>query len=161
MSDKRSLVELIADGMFARAAETLVGECAPELPMLVYNERLPDSQFERLRDWSERLLSAEPWVAFDLEDLPGLFHALNIAMLSCYAYAPHEDRVNPPRPGRVHLRFTDTGGALLVERARSAAGVISVAIHGEDGAAILQTADAELHALIDAISAAIARAGWR
>lgn len=99
MSEKRSLVELIAGGLFARAAETLVGECAPELPMLVYNSRLPDPQFQTIRDWSERLLSAEPWAAFDLEDLPGLFHALNIAMLSCYAYAPHEDRADPPRPG--------------------------------------------------------------
>lgn len=99
MSDKRSLIELIADGMFARAAETLVGGCAAELPMLVYNERLPDQQFQTIRDWSEQLLSAEPWAAFDLEDLPGFFHALNVAMLSCYAYAPHEDRINPPRPG--------------------------------------------------------------
>lgn len=41
MSDNRSLVELIADGMCARAAEVLL-DCAPELPMLVYNERLPD-----------------------------------------------------------------------------------------------------------------------
>lgn len=160
MSDKRSLVELIADDMFARAAETLVGECAPELPMLVYNERLPDPQFQTIRDWSERLLSTEPWTAFDLEDLPGLFHALNVAMLSCYAYAPHEDRADPPRPGRVHLRFTDTGGALLVERARSAAGVIAVAIHGAEGEEVLCAADGELHALVDAISAAIARAGW-
>ena len=157
MSDERSLIELIADGLFARAAETLLGECAAELPMLVYNERLPDPHFQTLRDWSEQLLSTEPWAAFDLEDLPALFHALNIAMLSCYTYAPQEDRANPPRPGRVHLRFTDTGGALLVERARSAAGVISVAIHGENGVAVLQAADAELHALIDAISAAIAR----
>lgn len=158
MTGKRSLVELIADGLFARAAETLVGECAAELPMLVYNERLPDPQFQTIRDWSERLLSPEPWVAFDIEGLPALFHALNIALLSCYAYAPQEDRANPPRPGRVHLRFTDTGGALLVERARAAAGIISVAIHGPEGEAILHTADGELHALIDAISAAVARA---
>lgn len=158
MSDKRSLVELIPDGMFARAVETLVGECAPELPMLVYNERLPDAQFQTIRDWSEQLLSTEPWAAFDLEDLPALFHALNIALLSCYAYGPQEDRANPPRPGRVHLRFTDTGGALLVGRARAAAGVIAVAIHGAEGETILYAADAELHALIDAISAAVARA---
>jgi hypothetical protein len=158
MSDKRSLVELIADGMFGRAAETLVGECAAELPMLVYNERLPDPQFQTIRDWSERLLSAEPWAAFDIEDLPALFHALNIALLSCYAYAAQEDRANPPRPGRVHLRYTDTGGALLVERARAAAGVIAVAIHGPEGEVIVRAADGELHALIDAISAAVARA---
>ncbi|MFO1143070.1 MAG: hypothetical protein U1E59_11860 [Amaricoccus sp.] len=158
MNDKRSLVELIADGMFARAAATLVGECAAELPMLVYNERLPDTQFQTIRDWSEQLLSTEPWAGFDLEGLPGLFHALNIALLSCYAYAPQEDRANPPRPGRVHLRFTDTGGALLVERARAAAGVIAVAIHGPEGETVLYAADAELHALIDAISAAVARA---
>lgn len=161
MSDKRSPVELIARGLFARAAERLVGECAPELPMLVYNERLPDPQFQTIRDWSERLLSTEPWAAFDLEDLPGVFHALNIAMLSCYAYAAHEDRATPPRPGRVHLRFTDTGGAHLVERTRAAASVITVAIHGAGGEEIVGTAEAELHALIDAISAAIARAGWR
>lgn len=158
MSDKRSLVELIAGGMFARAAETLVGECAPELPMLVYNERLPDPQFRTLRDWSEKLLSAEPWASFDIEGLPALFHALNIALLSCYAYAPQEDRANPPRPGRVHLRFTDTGGALLVERSRAAAGIIAVAIHGAEGETALYAADAELHALIDAISAAVTRA---
>lgn len=144
--------------MFARAAETLVGECAAELPMLVYNERLPDPQFQTIRDWSEQLLSAEPWAGFDLENLPALFHALNIALLSCYTYAPQEDRANPPRPGRVHLRFTDTGGALLVERARAAAGIITIAIHGAEGEAILYAADAELHALVDAISAAIARA---
>jgi hypothetical protein len=157
MSDKRSLVELIADGMFTRATETLVGECAPELPMLVYNERLPDRQFQVIRDWSERLLSAEPWEAFDIEGLPPVFHALNIALLSCYAYAAQEDRANLPRPGRVHLRFTDTGGALLVEHARAAAGIIAVAIHGPEGETVLYTADAELHALIDAISVAVAR----
>jgi hypothetical protein len=158
MSDKRSLVELIADGMFTRATETLVCECAPELLMLVYNERLPDPQFQTIQDWSDRLVSDEPWAAFDLDGLPPVFHALNIALLSCYAYAPQEDRANPPRPGRVHLRFTDTGGALLVERARAAAGIIAVAIHGPEGEEILGSADAELHALIDAISAAIARA---
>jgi hypothetical protein len=158
MTDKRSLVELIADGMFTRAAETLVGECAAELPMLVYNERLPDPQFQTIRDWSEQLLSAEPWAGFNLESLPALFHALNIALLSCYAYGPQEDRANPPRSGRVHLHFTDTGGALLVERARAAAGIIAVAIHGPEGEAVLRAADTELHALVDAISAAIARA---
>ena len=129
--------------------------------MLVYNERLPDPQFETIRDWSERLLSDEPWSAFDLEDLPAVLHALNIAKLACYAYTPHEDRADPPRPGRVHLRFTDTGGALLVELTRAAAGVITVAIHGAEGEQALRAADAELHMLIDAISAAIARAGWR
>jgi hypothetical protein len=158
MSDKRSLAQLIADGLFARATDTLVGECAPELPMLVYNERLPDPQFQTIRDWSETLLAPEPWTAFDIKGLPPVFQALNIALLSCYAYAPQEDRANPPLPGRVHLRLTDTGGALLVERARAAAGVIAVAIHGTEGEAIVRAADAELHALIDAISAAIARA---
>lgn len=79
-------------------------------------------------------------------------------MLSCYAFAPQEDRADPPRPGRVHLRFTDTGGAVLVERARAAAGIIAVSVHGAEGEEILCSADAELHALIDAISAAIARA---
>ena len=158
MSDKRSIVELIADGMFARAAEVLVGECAPELPMLAYNERLPDPQFQTIQDWTERLLSAEPWAGFDLEDLPEIFHALNIAMLSCFAFAPDKDRARPPRPGRVHLRFTDTGGAVLVERARAAAGIIVVAVHGAEGERIIRSADAELHTLVDAISAAIARA---
>jgi hypothetical protein len=158
MSDKRSLVELIAGGKLTRATETLVGECAPELPMLVYNERLPDPQFQVIRDWSERLLSDEPWAAFDLEGLPSVLHSLNIALLSCYAYAAQDDHRNPPRPGRVHLRFTDTGGALLVERARAAAGIIAVAVHGPEGEAILYAADTELHALVDAISAAIARA---
>jgi hypothetical protein len=157
MSDNRSLVELIADGMFARASEVLI-ECAQELPMLVYNERLPDPQFQRIRDWSERLQSAEPWTGFDLEDLPELFHALNIAMLSCYAFAPQEDRANPPRPGRVHLHFTDTGGAKLVERARAAAGIIAVCVHGAEAESILCSADDELRMLVDAISAAIARA---
>ena len=43
--------------------------------------------------------------------------------------------------------------SLLVERARAAAGVIAVAIHGAEGEAVLYAADGELHALIDAISA--------
>jgi hypothetical protein len=158
MSDKRSLVELIADGMFTRATETLVCECAPELPMLVYNERLPDPQFQVIRDWSDRLVSNEPWAAFDLEGLPSVLHALNIALHSCYAYAAQDDHRNPPRPGRVHLRFTDTGGALLVERVRAAASVIVVVVHGADGEAIVHAAEADLHTLLDAISAAIARA---
>lgn len=105
-----------------------------------------------------RLLSAEPCAAFDLEGLPEVFHALNIALLSCYAYGVQEDRARPPRPGRVHLRFTDIGGAILVERARSAAAIIAVSVHGAEGGSIVSTANDELHMLTDAISAAIARA---
>lgn len=157
MTHQPSNVELIANGLFDRAKEILL-ECAPELHMLGFNERLPASLFQTIGVWSEQLLSAEPWAAFDIEGLPDLFHALNIAMLSCYAYKPEEDQANPPRPGRVHLRFVDTGGGLLVERTRAAAGAISVVIHGAEGEEIVYAAQLELEALLDAISASIARA---
>lgn len=158
MTERRSLAQLAGERQFRRAAEILLEECAPELSALVFNDRLPDGPLYTILEWSDRMQSAEPWTAFEIDDLPVLFRSLNVALVCSYTYARAEEKGNPPPPGKVHLRFTDTGGALLVERTRAAARHVAVCLNGAEAAAIVSAADAELRGMFDAISETIARA---
>ncbi len=69
MSDTRSPAVRFAESVLVRAVETLIRRCAPELPMLVHNERLADAQFYTLLESAEQLQFEEPLDAFALEQL--------------------------------------------------------------------------------------------
>ena len=141
----------------SRLLATLVERCAPEITLLVYSPRIPDEPFIRLLAWSERLQSGDPWSAFHVDDLPALFGALNVALLSSWGYAPAPNQGRGVPPGRLDLELTDLGGAHLLERTRAIALVVAVAIHGDAGIALALQADDHFYRQLDAISAAIAR----
>jgi hypothetical protein len=145
-----------AQPMLSIAFERLITDYAPQLCSLVYNERIPDRHLNLILDWLSILRSRQPDEALELKVLSEIFHALNIALLSCYAFKPVVEENNPAPRGKVHFDLIDTGDALLLEKTRAAAGIIAVNFHGDEGLVLLGAAENELRQLLDAISAAAA-----
>ena len=157
MIDDRNTPGLTA--LAGAALRILREDCAPAFATRLHSPHVPQALLARLADWSDLLLGEDSCRAFDPEHLPDLLHAMNIALLSSCSFAavpPRPGAVVPP--GRVDLDISDLGGAGLIHRARICTCVVIVTIHGESGGAIVRAAQAELHRLMDGISAFVARA---
>jgi hypothetical protein len=157
MTERRSLAARFAASVLDRTMESLIERYAPELPMLVNNAGLPDAQFYTLLDWAEQLQSQQPLDAFAIDRIPKVLNALNVAFLSCCAISRASDDNRPPPLEMVDLEIRDAGGADLVHLTRGAACIVTVALHGAQGEALVLAANARLNETLEDISARIAR----
>jgi hypothetical protein len=146
---KRALVE--------RALETLCSVCAPQMHLLEQNPSIPDRHLDTLIEWADDLGAANPVPGLDLDVLEQVLPALNAALVASYVYSAALPGHRTVQHHKVDLVLRDRGGALLVERSRTLARFLAVALHGERGARLVARADADLHKAMDSISQAIAR----
>jgi hypothetical protein len=146
---KRALAE--------QARDVLCSVHAPQMHLLEQNPRIPDRHLETLIVWADGLRAADPGPALALDVLERVLPALNAAQVASYGYAAARPGGRIVQHHMVDLVLTDQGCALLVERSRTIARFLAVALHGERGQRLVARADADLRATMERISRTIAR----
>lgn len=114
-------------------------DLAPRLSGLIYCAQMPDRQLSVLLDWSEAVAS-DSADAFAIDRLRAVLPALVPAFIASHTYR----RAERWDSGSGVVELFDEGCGSVVGRVLPLAGLIAIALHGDDGRALVEASRAEL-----------------
>lgn len=112
---------------------------APRLSGLIYCGPMPDRPLPVLLDWSEAV-GSDRSDAFSIERLRAVLPALVRAFVASHTYSRSERWDG----GSDVVELYDTGCGSVVGRVLPLTGLIAVALHGDEGRALVEASRAEL-----------------
>ena len=115
-------------------------DLAPQLSGLIYCGPMPDEPLSVLLDWSEAVVAPDCSDAFTVDRLRAVLPALVRAFVASHTYA----RAERWDSGRDVVELYDAGCGSVVGRVLPLTGLIAVALHGDEGRALVEASRAEL-----------------
>lgn len=113
---------------------------APELSSLMYCAAMPERSLATVLDWSETVTDLDPGPAFSVERLREVLPALVVAFVASHTYELQERREGD---GDV-INLYDAGCGTLVGEVMGLTGLLAIALHGEPGRALVESARRDL-----------------
>lgn len=119
-------------------------DMAPELAGLIYCRSMPEARLATLLDWSELVGTKDGSDAFAIDRLRDVLPALVTAFVASHTYRPADGDI---------VELYDAGCGSVVGRVLPMTALIAIALHGEDGRALAEAAQADLAGTLGRIHA--------
>ena len=126
------------------AAYFALRDIAPQLAGLIYCRSMPDARLATLLDWSELVGTKDGSDAFALDLLRDVLPALVTAFVASHTYRPADGDI-------VELYYAGCGA--VVGRVLPMTALIAVSLHGTEGRALAEAAQAQLAEILGRIHA--------